>query len=189
MINFSLSKEQTALLIVDVQDKIFNAVDHSHEVLKTLLRLIKSFQILQLPITITEQYPEGLGSTILPIKTALGPSYKPWQKTTFSCLDDPSFFEHIQNTPIKQWVVVGVEAHVCVLQTAKGLIRMGKQVVVLNDAISSRSVYDFSTAISEMKDMGIRVSSSETILFELLQDSKSPHFKDVSKIIKSRCEC
>jgi nicotinamidase-related amidase len=187
MSNFTVSKDQTALLIVDMQEKVFAAVDHGNEVLQTVIRLIKGFQVLGIPIFTSEQYPEGLGDTLFPIRTALGVDYKPYKKTTFSCFDHPEFLQCPQLSHIKQWVVVGIEAHICVLQTAKGLINLGKQVVVLNDAISSRSIYDFSTSIAEMRDIGIRISCSETILFELLRDSKVPEFKEISQQIKSRC--
>ena len=188
MLNFTLSKERTALLVVDVQDKIFAVVDHSNDVLQTILRVIKSFQVLNLPIFVTEQYPKGLGPTVLPVRNALGPDYIPWTKTTFSCLDDPDCLKSIEQLPAVQWVLVGVEAHVCVLQTAKSLLKLGKQVTILNDAISSRSVYDFSTSIAEMRDAGVRISCSETILFELLRDSSSDSFKEISQLIRSRCD-
>lgn len=75
------------------------------------------------------------------------------------------------------------------MQTVKGLLRAGKQVVVLNDAITSRSIYDFSTAIAEMRDAGARISCAETVLFELIKDSKHSEFKSVSDLIKIRCDC
>jgi nicotinamidase-related amidase len=184
-----LEKEQVALLVVDVQDKIFSAVDHSTDVLKALLILVKGLQALDVPIFVSEQYPQGLGSTVEPIRVALGLNYQPWIKSTFSCLEDLIIAQKIKDLKYDQWIVVGVEAHVCVLQTAKQLQELGKQVITLNDAISSRSVYDFATAIAEMRDADIRVSSVETILFELLKDSKAPAFKTISQLIKSRHSC
>ena len=108
-------------------------------------------------------------------------------KTTFSGLDDSAFLTHVMSCPYTQWIVAGIEAHICVLQTAKSLLKAQKQVVVLNDAISSRSIYDFSTAIAEMRDAGVRVTCSETVLFELLKDAKHPQFKAISELIKSCC--
>lgn len=97
----------------------------------------------------------------------------------------PAIKEAIEKTGKREWIVVGIEAHVCILQTARDLQVAGNRVVVLNDAISSRSIYDYSTAIAEMRDEGIRISSVETLLFELMQDSKCPEFKQVSQLIKS----
>jgi nicotinamidase-related amidase len=189
MSNFTLHPSQTVLLIVDMQDKVFEHVDRGPDILRTLCQVVQGFQILHLPILLTEQYPQGLGETVEFLRSLLGTNYRPWIKSTFSCLDDPAFLEYALSLPYAQWVVVGIEAHICVLQTVKGLMRAGKQVVVLNDAITSRSIYDFSTAIAEMRDIGARISCAETVLFELLQDSKHPQFKSISQLIKTRCGC
>jgi len=188
MPKFRLDKLQTGLLIIDVQEKVFASADHSAEFLDSVLKTIKGFQIFQTPILISEQYPQGLGETLWPIKNLLGTSYQPQIKTTFSCMDDHAFFRHIQSLAIQQWVIIGLEAHICVLQTAKGLIQAGKEVVVLNDAISSKSIFDFSTAIAEMRDEGVRISSVETVLFELLKDARAPEFKAISEMIKTTCQ-
>lgn len=195
MSNFVLSRDQTALLIIDMQEKVFSAVDRGCEVLQAVSKVIQGFQILQLPIYVSEQYPQGLGGTIAPIKNLLGEAYRPSIKTTFSCCDDAAFCQLVSQSSIQQWVLVGIEAHICVLQTAKGLLKAGKQVTVLNDAISSRSIYDFSTSIAEMRDAGARISSVETILFELVRDAKMPEFKQISQLVKSNnpspscCQC
>lgn len=187
--NFILDRSSTALLLIDVQEQLFPHVDRPLEVLEVIGKLIQAFQILQLPIVVTEQYPKGLGETVEYLKVSLGNAYMPWVKTTFSCLDDPLLKEHLLNHHCQQWILVGLEAHVCVLQTAKGLRAAGKDVVVLNDAITSRSIYNFSTAIAEMRDCEIRVSCLETILFELLRNSLAPEFKQISQLIKQRCSC
>ncbi|MBA2368016.1 MAG: isochorismatase family protein [Candidatus Protochlamydia sp.] len=184
MTRFIFDRSRTALLIVDMQEKVFHSVDRGSEILQSIFKLIKGFELLELPIFISEQYPQGLGETLTPLKTLLGNHYNPWTKSTFSCLDDPLIYAAIEQLPFDQWVLVGIEAHVCILQTAKGLLNMQKQVAVLNDAISSRSIYDFSTAIAEMRDCGIRISSVETVLFELVKDSKAKEFKSISQIIK-----
>ena len=189
MPSFTFEPGQTVLLIVDMQEKIFASVERGPEILSTLCKFVKGFQILNLPILISEQYPQGLGPTIIPLQAQLGEAYRPWIKSTFSCMDDPDFVKHAMALPYLQWVVIGIEAHICVLQTVKGLLKAGKQVAVLNDAISSRSIYDFSTAIAEMRDEGARVTCAETILFELLKDSRHPQFKSISDLIKSCCCC
>jgi nicotinamidase-related amidase len=189
MTSFTLQSEQTGLLIVDMQEKIFATVDRGSDILNTICKLVKGFQILDLPIFLSEQYPQGLGQTVKPIQAVLGDAYHPWIKSTFSCLDNLDFFNMIISHPHTQWIVVGIEAHICVLQTVKGLLKAGMQVTVLNDAITSRSIYDFSTAIAEMRDAGTRVSCTETVLFELIKDSKHPKFKSISDLIKMRCDC
>lgn len=184
MANFTLSRQGTALLLIDVQDKVFSAVDHACETLLAMQKVIKGFQILQLPIFVTEQYPKGLGPTIATLKCCLNDHQEYLEKTTFSCLADETVKRKLMSAGISQWVLMGIEAHVCVLQSAKDLLAAGKQVVVINDAITSRSIYDFSTAIAELRDCGARISSAETVLFELLHDAKAPEFKAMSQLIK-----
>jgi nicotinamidase-related amidase len=184
--NFSLNRAKTGLIIVDVQQNLFPLVEHSCEVLQKMLFAIEGFQILKLPIIVTEQYPQGLGPTIEPIKKQLPADQSYFPKTSFSCMKENPIHEKILTSPITQWVIIGIEAHVCVLQSAKDLLASEQQVVVLNDAISSRSIYDFSTAIAEMRDMGIRVTSIETILFELVENGKDPEFKQISALIKKQ---
>lgn len=184
---FTLQPIETVLLIVDVQEKLLQCVDRGSEVLYSLCKLVRGFQILQLPILLSEQYPEGLGQTVAPLRDMLGESYQPFIKTSFSCLDGSNGL--IRTLPsYQQWIVVGLEAHICVLQTVKSLLKEGKQVTVLNDAITSRSIYDFSTAIAEMRDLGTRISSVETVLFELIKDSTHPQFKAISHLVKT-CQC
>jgi isochorismate hydrolase len=152
--------------------------------MQVMQKAIRGLQILHLPIYVTEQYPQGLGYTVATLKGILGKEQRYLTKTAFSCFDDEKVKNELLNAPVSQWIVLGIEAHVCVLQTAKDLLAHDKQVVVLNDAISSRSIYDFSTAIAEMRDIGVRISSTETVLFELLRHSQATEFKEISQLIK-----
>jgi len=179
-----LYRNSTGLLIVDVQERLYPYLERPCEILHSMQQTIKGFQILGLPIIVSEQYPQGLGSTIPAIKQLLPEDQIYLTKTTFSCLGDEQIKKYLLNLKITQWVIIGIEAHVCVLQTAKALSNEGKDVVVLNDAISSRSIYDLSTSIGEMRDAKIRVSSVETILFELVADSKAAEFKQISALVK-----
>lgn len=183
-VNYTLSRDQTGLLIVDVQEKLIPHVDRACEVVGAMQRAIKGFQLLKLPIFVTEQYPQGLGSTISALTHYLGEQQKILAKTTFSCLGDQSVCEQLLQSPVRQWILIGLEAHVCILQSAKDLLSAGRQVVVLNDCISSRSIYNYSTAIAELRDCGARISCTETVLFELLHDSTVPEFKAVIELIK-----
>jgi nicotinamidase-related amidase len=185
----NLTRKNCALLIIDVQEKVFAHVDRGMDVFKNIQKAVQGFKALHIPTIVTEQYPEGLGATISSLQMVLGKDYQPKTKSTFSCMDDPALNNYLMSFPVQQWVLVGIEAHICVLQTAKALVRAGKQVVVLNDAISSRSIFDFSTSIAEMRDEGVRISSVETVLFELLRDSHAPEFKAISDLIKTRCSC
>lgn len=180
----ALSIESTALLVVDVQDKLVQLVDHSALILKVIQQMILGMQTLEVPIFVSEQYPEGLGSTALLLQKSLGEKQRYHSKTTFSCVKDFHMQTEVFTADIKNWVLVGIEAHICILQTAKDLLVAGKNVVVIDNAISSRSLGDCATAKAELREMGARVTSCETLLFELLQDSKNPKFKAISQIIK-----
>lgn len=185
---FFLERSKAALLIIDVQDKLFPLVDHPKQTLESMLKLIKGFTILGLPIAVSEQYPRGLGHTIAEIKEALPKDQKFFEKTTFACGRNAKLRDYLLNLDIDHWVLAGIEAHVCVMQTAKDLVLMGKHVVVINDAISSRSIYDFSTGIAEMKDWA-RVTSTESALFELIGDAGSPEFKSCLELFKAPPPC
>ncbi|MFT4551494.1 MAG: nicotinamidase-related amidase [Chlamydiales bacterium] len=188
-----LDKKETGLLVIDVQEKLLPGVESQQEICNTLVKAIKGFQIFQLPIVVTEQYPKGLGETVSMIKNCLGDKQKYYEKTSFSCVRNPKIKDVLVNSSVSQWVLVGIEAHVCILQTAKDLLEIGKDVTILNDAVGSRSIYDFSTAIGEFRDAGVRVTSLETALFELLGDSKAPEFKAISALIQEMscvgCDC
>lgn len=179
-----LDKKTAGLLIVDVQEKLFPHVERACEVLTAMQQMVEGCKVLGVPIFVTEQYPKGLGSTVPMLKCCLGESAAILSKTTFSCLGDLAVREALLHAPVSQWIIVGLEAHVCVLQTARDLIACNKSVTVLNDAITSRSLYNFSTAIAEMRDMGARISCVETVLFELLRDSRAPEFKAISQLVR-----
>ncbi len=192
MENFTLDRSKTGLLVIDVQESLFPLVDHSCEVYKKICQVIKGFNILNIPMWVSEQYPEGLGPTLEGIQSILAENATYIGKTSFSCLKDEVFKQVILSSKVEYWVLIGIEAHVCILQTAKDILKTGQKVTVINDAISSRSIYDFSTAIAEMRDMGVRVTSAETVLFELLENSKAPEFKSISNLIKQAqavCPC
>ena len=179
-----LQRKKAGLLIIDLQEKLFNLVERQCDVMHAMEIVVKGFKILHLPIVVSEQYPEKMGLTVEPIRRLLGDVYHPFPKRSFSCLGSAPLQENILSLPVEQWVLVGIEAHVCILQTAKALMAAGKEVTVLNDAISARSIYDYSTAIAELRDEGARISSVETILFELLENSLAPEFKEISQLIK-----
>ncbi len=182
--NQRLERDSTALIVVDVQERLVDAVERRGDMLAAIKKLVKGCRVLGIPIVVTEQYPEGLGGTEARLKESLGPEQQYLSKTTFSALADPEIRKKLENLHCNQWIMVGIEAHVCILQTARDLQNIGDQVTVLNDCISSRSIYDYSTAIAELRDLGVRISSSETVLFELLHDSRSPEFKQISQLIK-----
>jgi len=178
-----LKPESTALLIIDIQERILPVINNHHLVVDNTLKLIKGFKVLSLPIYFTEQYPKGLGPTAKAILDELG-EMKPFDKMSFSCSGAGHLFEDFQKKNLSQIVICGVEAHVCVQQTVLDLIENGFQVNLAADAVSSRKEIDYQTALQRMRHHGTEVTTTESILFELLNVCGTPQFKEVSKIVK-----
>jgi nicotinamidase-related amidase len=179
-----LDRKRTGMLVVDVQDKLLNAVERRCDLLGAIRKLVKGVQILGVPVVVSEQYPEGLGGTEKRLKECLGEHQAYFGKTVFSAWGDPAIEKAMRALQCDQWIVVGIEAHVCILQTVRVLLQQQYAVVVPNDCISSRSIYDYSTAIAEMRDLGARISSAETVIFELVHDARAPEFKQISQLIQ-----
>lgn len=173
---FRLSPKKAALAVIDVQEKLYPLVEHACPMLEKIQTMIKGCTLVGVPTFITEQYPKGLGATIKAISDLVPKENILPSKTLFSGAEILPDYQH--------WIIVGIEAHVCVQQTVYDLVKQGKEVVVINDAISSRSIYDFATAIAEIRDYGARVTSVECALFELFHDAKHPNFKELSNLIK-----
>jgi len=178
-----LKPESTALLIIDIQERILPVISNNERVVEYTLKLIKGFRALGLPIYYTEQYPKGLGPTARLIMDELG-DLKPFDKMSFSCSGAGELFNEFKRKNLSQIVVCGVESHVCVQQTVLDLIENGLQVNLAADAVSSRKEIDYLTALDRMRHHGVEVTTTEAILFELLNVCGKPQFKEVSKIVK-----
>lgn len=178
-----LRKEDTALLIIDIQERIFRVMLNSELLIQNTLKLIEGFKILGSPIYITEQYPKGLGETEPKIKESLN-EIVPIQKMSFSCSGAGDLFNILRTKNLKQIVIAGIECHVCVQQTALDLIENGFQVSLAADACSSRKEMDYVLALERMRHSGIIVTTTEAILFEMLNVCGTDEFKQISKIVK-----
>ena len=178
-----LKPQQTALLIVDIQEKILPVIHNNQMVVQNTLKLIKGFKVLGLPIYYTEQYPKGLGSTVSSIKQEME-DLKPFDKMSFSCSGAGNLFQEFKSKNLSQIVVCGIESHVCVQQTVLDLIENNLQVNLAADAVSSRKETDYQIALDRMRNQGAEVTTSESILFELLNVCGTPQFKEISKIVK-----
>jgi len=139
--------------------------------------------MLTIPIVVTEQYPKGLGQTVEEIKSAL-PVYQPVEKLAFNCCDEPAFLNEVKRLNRKTIILTGMEAHVCVLQTCIGLLHGGFNIHVVSDAVCSRTKGDWKTGIEFVRDAGAVITSTETVLFQLLKVAGTEEFKAISKRIK-----
>lgn len=177
-----LKRDTTALLVIDIQEKILKVMQNYEVMLANVVKLIKGIKILNVPIFYTEQYPKGLGKTVEAIQNEL--EGEAIQKLSFSCIGAENLIETLKQNNIKQVIVVGIEAHVCVQQTVLDLLANGFQVNLPINAVSSRFQIDFETAINRMSKHGVETTTVESILFELLNVCTTPEFKPISSLLK-----
>jgi hypothetical protein len=176
-------REHSAALVIDIQEKLFPLIS-GHEILALNSGiLIRGLQVLQIPLLFTEQYPKGLGPTIQPLKELSG-GLQPMEKLAFSCCDDPAIMDQLNVLNKKFIVITGIEAHVCVLQTATDLLERDFIPVIVEDCVSSRRLNDKNMAIIRMRRMGAVITTYESILFELLRYSGTEEFKAISRLVK-----
>ncbi len=169
------------LIIIDIQEKLYPHVKNPNFV-SNLNKLIKTSQLLGIPIIVTEQ--EKLGQTIEPVRQALGKVYNPIKKMSFSCMDNKEFRERLEELKKRTCILTGIESHICVEQTALDLLENGYKVHVIEDAISSRKEIDLNSALSKMRYSGIIVTTTEMIMYELMRTAEDKRFKEFLKIVK-----
>ncbi len=179
----ALNTESTVLLLIDFQERLFPVMNEKEKLLRQVTKLIQGAKVLEIPIILTEQYPKGLGPTIPEIK-ALIPDIKPVEKVCFNCCDEEAFNKALKALKRKQVLIAGIEAHICVYQTAMALARAGYEVQVVGDGVSSRESENKLAALSKMSAVGIGVTTMEMALFELLKVAKGDKFKQISAIVK-----
>ncbi len=172
--------EKSTLLIIDIQARLMPAIDGAASLLQNAGKLIEAAAKLSAPIVFTEQNPAGLGPTI----SELAPGDKDilFAKNHFDATKEDGFLPHLPKG--HDLIVAGCEAHVCVLQTVLGLMNVGRRVFVVSDAVGSRSAQNKTAAIRRMEKSGANIVSTEMVLFEWLQTSDHPRFKDILKILK-----
>jgi nicotinamidase-related amidase len=185
-----LSRGRAALLVVDIQERLCPAMppDALSRVLRGTTVLLEAARRFGLPVVVTQQYPKGLGPTVAeltPAIEALDPAQlHRFDKLEFSSAATPEFAQLAPRLGRDQWILVGMETHVCVLQTARDLRRRGAAVHVVSDAVSSRSDANYRVGLAQMGAMGAVLSSLEVVVFDLLGKAGSDDFKALSKLIK-----
>ena len=178
-----LKKDNSILVIIDIQDKLLRATYNPNTVLNSSVKITKASKILNIPVIITEQYPKGLSYTIDNIKNEFA-DVIPIEKTSFSAMNDEKFRNQIKSCGKKQILICGIETHICVLQTAADLISEGYEVYILKDACSSRNEFEHNTGIELLAQYGAKITCSEIAIFQWLESSKHPRFKEVQALIK-----
>lgn len=178
-----IKREDAILLMIDFQERLMPAMKDHKDLEEQAVMLAKGCEILGVPHMVTQQYTKGLGATIPSIAEALC-AFEPVEKTAFSAMEEPGFAELLKETGRTSVILAGIEAHVCVEQTALDLLDAGYAVYVISDCISSRSSGDRKSAIRRMAASGATVTSCEAILFEVLKGAKEQGFKEISALVK-----
>ena len=202
-----LHRDRAALVVVDVQSRLLPSIHDSEATVRQIVRAIRGFQLVGAPVVVTEQYRKGLGATHPAIQEAMltppptdgalpgrfSPpddafavldGFETLEKMTFSCAADPGFIQKIEALGRRQIVLVGIEAHVCVLQTALQLVERELETYVLADAVSSRSPRNVEIALQRMAQEGVRHASVEMAVFEMLHVCATDEFKAWIKLIR-----
>ena len=188
-----LARDRAILLVIDIQQKLLPLVQRCRAVLAASCQMLRGAGIFDLPILVTEQYPEGIGPTHADVLALLGKGHnqdqgrfvKTLAKSAFSACGDDAFCQALSELGRRQVIIVGIETHVCVQSVTLDLLAMGYDVYVCADAVSSRGPIDHEVAMQRMREAGARITTVESVLFELCDRSDDPQFKRMLKVIKS----
>ena len=177
-----IKKNDSLLLFIDVQEKLFPHIDKHSDLEEKLNQLIEGMQVLEVPIIVSEQYIKGLGKTISSISDKLN-EVLTFEKMTFSCMLNPEIAAAIEQSGKRTIILAGIEAHICVLQTALDLCQEGFDVALVLDAVGSRKEENKSISVLRLQNK-VAFTSVESVLFELCGTAETEQFKAISKIIK-----
>lgn len=182
-----LSRDKSQVLIIDVQEKLLSAISGKDRVVDRCVRLVHAARKLGIPITVSEQYPQGLGPTHDSIRDAFANDGFIADKTEFSCARNAMLkdrLHELRRQGRSQVVIGGIEAHVCVLQTAIDLEAQGFEAFVVTDAVGSRSKANRKLALARLQKSSVDVVDSEMVLFEWMERAGTPEFKALQALLK-----
>ena len=177
--------DQSQLLLIDIQQRLAAVMDqplHDRTIANSAI-LARAASLLNIHLTVTRQYPQGLGELVTDIQATLPKDQALIDKTGFSCCAEATFNNSIDKQR-KQIIIAGMESHVCIQQTAHELAEQDYQVFIVEDAVCSRQQFTHSNAIARMRQAGMIITNTESVLFEWLRDAKHEQFKAISQMIK-----
>lgn len=178
-----INKNDSCLVIVDVQEKLYPYVENKDEIKNKIIKLLKAAKLFSIPVVVTEHYPKGLGKTIEEIASEIKGIPK-IEKVTFSCYGSNDFGFSLKSLGKKKVIICGIETHICVAQTVFDLIENEYKLFVAADAVGSRNRFDHDIAIERMKKEGAVISTTEAIMYELMGEASSMLFKEFLKLVK-----
>lgn len=176
-----MNSSDSALVVIDVQEKLAPHMFQIELIQQNIQMLGQGAELLGIPIVVTEQYPRGLGKTLPELKFG---SATFAEKRMFSCRECSPLFSGLSDQGIHKLLIVGIETHVCVAQTALDLLSQGFELWVATDAVSSRKEMDHQAALNRMASCGVTLTTAEAALFEWCETSANPHFKQISELVK-----
>ncbi len=179
-----LLKDNTGLIVVDVQGKLATLMHESDVLIENITKLVKGAKALKLPILWLEQNPERLGLTADLIRQVLEKDNLPITKYTFNGLKEERFQLAVKNAKVDTWLVCGIEAHICVYQTALSLRQSGYGVELVTDCVSSRTAANKALALAKLTANGVTLTGLEMCLYEMVEDCRAPEFKDILTLVK-----
>lgn len=181
-----LEASQAILVVVDVQENAMGDLCESDRVCREIVRLVRAARALELPILVTEHAPAANDQTAAAVREALGDSYQPIEKRSFSAAGDLHFMQHFEVSGRRQVLICGAESHVCVWLTARDLHQLGWNVQVVGDAIGSRNELDHRITLDRMMHHGIGVTTVEMAVYEMLGGDDAPAYQQISDIMAGR---
>ncbi len=180
----TLAAPHTALVIIDMQESFRSAISDFAQTATRIALVAHAAQLLNVPIIVTEQYPQGLGHTADEIRSVLSSGVEPIEKTAFSACGAEEFGAQLAHFGTQQVLICGIESHICVNQTTHDLLAQGLQVHLLTDCITARAAHNKHAGIEKMRASGALPSATELALFELMRDARHEQFKAIQKLIK-----
>lgn len=175
-----LNQDESCLVLVDIQEKLTPHVLGFEALISRCLWLQNLARKRRVPVLLSEQYPSGLGPTVQPLLNGFDLQDK-IEKTHFSCMQAPGFIERLQQLNKSHYILIGIETHVCILQTALEMREAGLSVFVVVDAVSSRNIIDHKYGLKRLKQAGVHLITAEMVFFEWIRDAATPEFKALSK--------
>jgi len=173
----------SALIVIDVQERLVPVMQAPARTVQNTKLLLHAARINNVPAILTEQYPKGLGPTLSEVKKAAGESIV-LSKMHFSCMEDPIFAKEFKSLGRRQAILVGMEAHICVVQTAASLFEDGYEVFVVSDATASRTIESEKACLERLSAAGVSIVTTEMVVFEWLGKAGTASFKELLPLIK-----
>ncbi|NLJ33257.1 MAG: hydrolase [Firmicutes bacterium] len=183
MDKFTLHREDSAFVVIDIQERLAAVMKYGKQAVKNNAILLAAAREFNMPVLVTEHYPQGLGKTVAELGAELGAD-EVYEKIIFSAVGEGEIAAVLRGLGRKKLIVTGMETHVCVLQSVRDMLSLGFHVHVVGDGVCSRTKENYRNGLEQMSAMGAVITNTETVVFDLLKRAGTPEFKKLSRLIK-----